>query len=235
MPARAFAIPLAAAVIGGGVTAGVLVGTGAVGQRKTTTIVQQAPLTSASPASESRAGGLTARDIYGRDAPASSTSARARCSTTQSPFDVFPRTQENLATGSGFVLDDNGDILTNAHVGGVLARRARVVLRPSHGLRARGRQGRRHRPRGAGRRTPRRSGSTRSRSATPAPSGSATRRVAIGNPFGLERTLTTGVVSALQRRITAPERLRDRATSSRPTRRSTPATPAARCSTPPAA
>ena len=53
MPARAFAIPLAAAVIGGGVTAGVLVGTGAVGQRKTTTIVQQAPLTSASPASES--------------------------------------------------------------------------------------------------------------------------------------------------------------------------------------
>src|SRR5205085_8581187 len=28
--------------------------------------------------------------------------------------------------------------------------------------------------------------------------------IAIGNPFGLDRTLTTGVVSALQRRIEAP-------------------------------
>ena len=39
---------------------------------------------------------------------------------------------------------------------------------------------------------------------TRAASRSATRCYAIGNPFDLERTLTTGVISALQRQITAP-------------------------------
>ena len=83
---------------------------------KTTTIVQQAPLTSAAPASESRAGGLTARDIYRRAAPGVVFVRARSVQQTQSPFDVFPRQQENVATGSGFVLDDKGHILTNAHV-----------------------------------------------------------------------------------------------------------------------
>src|SRR3954466_8921589 len=116
MSARAFAIPLAAAVIGGAATAAVLLGTGAVGEGRTTTIVQQAPLASGSPASDSSTHAMTARDIYRRAAPGVVYIRARSVQTTQSPFDVFPRQQENVATGSGFVLDDKGDILTNAHV-----------------------------------------------------------------------------------------------------------------------
>ena len=55
--------------------------------------------------------------------------------------------------------------------------------------------------------------------------------LAIGNPFDLERTLTTGVVSALQRQITAPNGFTiDNVLQT--DARSTPATPAGRCSTP---
>src|SRR6476620_5398963 len=203
MPARAFAIPLAAAVIGGGVTAGVLVGSGAVGQRKTTTIVQQAPLTSASPASQSRAGGLTARDIYRRVAP-DVVYIRARAvQQTQSPFDVFPRTQENVATGSGFVLDDKGDILTNAHVV-ASSLDVRVSFSDHRTVSARvvGKDADTDlavlsvNPKEVDLHRLTLGDSTAVRVGDPT--------VAIGTPFGLARTLTTGVVSALQRKITAP-------------------------------
>src|SRR3954465_14571963 len=213
MPARAFAIPLAAAVIGGGVTAGVLVGSGAMGARKTTTIVQQAPLTSASPASESHAGGLTARDIYRRAAPGVVYIRARSVQQTQSPFDVFPRTQENLATGSGFVLDDKGDILTNAHVvASSLDVRvsfsdhrtvsARVIGKDADTdlavLAVNPKEVKLH-PLALGDSSAVRVGDPTGAIGNPrGPAGG------IGNPFGLERTLTTGGVSALQRRITAP-------------------------------
>ena len=203
MTARSLAIPLAAAVVGGGVTAGVLLGAGAVGRDKTTTVVQQAPLSSASPASTARAGGLTARDIYRRAAPGVVFIRARSIQETQSPFDVFPRQQENVATGSGFVVDRAGHILTNAHVvaSSVDVRvsfsdqrtvAARVVGKDPDTdlavLSVNPKEVDLH---------PLALGDSRSvRVGDPT--------VAIGNPFGLERTLTTGVVSALQRRITAP-------------------------------
>jgi S1-C subfamily serine protease len=203
MTARALAIPLAAAVLGGGVTAGILLESGAVGDGHTTTIVQQAPLTSAAPASESRASGLTARDIYRQAAPGVVYVRARSMQTTQSPFEVFPRGQENVSTGSGFVLDKKGHILTNAHVVASstdvrvsFSDHRTVVARvigkdPDTDLAVLG-------------------VSTKGTALHPLKLGdSSTVRVgdptvAIGNPFGLERTLTTGVVSALQRRITAP-------------------------------
>src|SRR5215204_3367887 len=202
MAARTVVIPLAAAVIGGGVTAGVLMGAGAVGDHTTTTVVQQAPLTSAAPASTARAG-LTARDIYSKAAPGVVYIRARSVQQTQSPFDVFPRQQENLSTGSGFVVDEQGHILTNAHVvANSLDVRvsfsdhrtvaARVVGKDADTdlavLSVNPREVHLH-PLQLGD-----SGAVRVGDPT----------VAIGNPFGLERTLTTGVVSALQRRITAP-------------------------------
>jgi S1-C subfamily serine protease len=203
MTARAFAIPLAAAVLGGGVTAGVLVGAGAVGDRTTTTVVQQAPLATGAPASDSNAHGMTARDIYRRAAPGVVYIRARSVQETQSPFDVFPRQQENVATGSGFVLDERGDILTNAHVvASSLDVRvsfsdhrtvaARVIGKdPDTDLAVL-------------------AVNPKEVDLHPLPLGDSRSvrvgdpTVAIGNPFGLERTLTTGVVSALQRRITAP-------------------------------
>ena len=52
--------------------------------------------------------------------------------------------------------------------------------------------------------------------------------MAIGNPFGYEHTVTVGVISATSRRVPASPTAA-RTTCSRPTRRSTRATPAARC------
>jgi S1-C subfamily serine protease len=203
MPARAVVIPLAAAVIGGGVTAGVLVGSGAVGEGDTTTIVQQAPLAAASPASQSRAGGLTVRDIYRRAAPGVVFVRARSVQQTQSPFEVFPRAQENVSTGSGFVLDEQGHLLTNAHVV-ASSLDVRVSFSDHRTVAARvvGKDADTDLavlsvdPKGLNLHPLQFGDSHAVRVGDPT--------VAIGNPFGLERTLTTGVVSALQRRITAP-------------------------------
>jgi S1-C subfamily serine protease len=203
MTARALAIPLATAVLGGGVTAGILLGSGAVGDGSTTTYVQQSPLTSSAPATETQTGGLTARDIYRRAAPGVVFVRARSIQASQSPFEIFPRQQENVSTGSGFVLDEKGHILTNAHV---VANSTDVRVSFSD-----------HRTVSA--RVIGKDPDTDLAVLAVSPKGpvlhpltlgdSSTVRVgdptvAIGNPFGLERTLTTGVVSALQRRITAP-------------------------------
>jgi S1-C subfamily serine protease len=197
---RATFLAFVSALVGGAIVALTLLAFGAVGER-TKTVVQQTPLST--PAMEGSARGLTARDIYKRDAPGVAYIRASVVQQTQSPFDFGPQTQQGTATGSGFVINKDGEILTNAHVvegaskitvsfghkDGVPATvvgrdvsndLALIKVNPS-GLNLK----------------PLTLGDAKSVQV-----GDPT--IAIGNPFGLDRTLTTGVVSALQRQIQAP-------------------------------
>jgi S1-C subfamily serine protease len=195
-------VALAAAACGGAGGAAVVAVAG-TGSTKTTTVVQQAALGSASAASDTRSASFTPSQIYKRDAPGVVYIRSTIVQKTQSPFFLAPQTQQGEATGSGFVIDKAGDILTNAHVidGAV---KVMVQFSDSRSVTATvvGKDTSsdlallKVNPDGL--------------SLTPLTLGSAKDvqvgdpTVAIGNPFGLDRTLTTGVVSALQRRIQAP-------------------------------
>jgi S1-C subfamily serine protease len=193
---------LLSAVIGGAVVAAVLLALGVGGEtNKTTTVIQQSPLGGARNAADT--SGLTAREIYKRDAPGVVNVRAQIVQQVDSPFDPFGQEQQGVATGSGFVLDKSGHILTNAHVieG---ASRVSVQFEDNKTIEAK--------VEGKDTSTdiallkidtdglnlkPLELGSSKSVQV-----GDPT--IAIGNPFGLDRTLTTGVVSALQRKISAP-------------------------------
>jgi S1-C subfamily serine protease len=201
--------PFFAALVGGAVVAVALLALGA-GGGTTTTVVQQAPVAASTPSSSSGSSSnasdgqaLTAHDIYQRDAPGVVFIRSRIVQDVQSPFGLGPQSQQSEATGTGFVIDGSGHILTNYHV---IAGASNVTVGFDNN----------------------RTIEARVLGTDPQndlallrvdPSGlqldplqlgdSATAQVgdpvlAIGNPFGLDRTLTTGVVSALQRQITAP-------------------------------
>jgi S1-C subfamily serine protease len=198
---RTLPVVLASAALGAGVSIGAVEVFG-LGGGTTTTIVEQAPLTgTTTTASDS---GLTARDIYKRDAPGVVFIRAEVVQKTSSPFDFgMPSEQRGEATGSGFLIDKTGTILTNAHVvDGATKVTAQFADHKTVGAKVVGRDestdlavlkvdpvGLDLHPLALGD-----SGTVQVGDPT----------IAIGNPFGLERTLTTGVVSALQRRIQAP-------------------------------
>jgi S1-C subfamily serine protease len=193
-------VGLACAAIGGAGGAALVTGLG--DGNKTTTVVQQAPLVG-SPTSDTKSSALTPREIYKRDAPGVVFIRSEIVQRSQSPFDLFPTEQRGESSGSGFVIDKSGDILTNAHViDGAVKVTVQFSDQKTAAARIIGRD-------------------TSSDLAllkvdpdgldlAPLTLGSAKDiqvgdpTIAIGNPFGLDRTLTTGVVSALQRRIQAP-------------------------------
>jgi S1-C subfamily serine protease len=206
-PTRVVPLALVAAVLGGVVAAATveLVGGGG-GSTTTTTVVQQTPLSSPDVANASSgAQGLTVRDVYKRDSPGVVFIKADVVQRTQaSPFDFgMPQTQQGTATGSGFVISTDGEVLTNAHV---VANAVKITVQLADKKTVNAKvvgkdtssdlallkidpDGLNLRPLALG-------------SSKAAQVGDPV--VAIGNPFGLDRTLTTGVVSALQRQIQAP-------------------------------
>jgi S1-C subfamily serine protease len=118
---------------------------------------------------------------------------------------IFGSGQQGDATGSGFLVDRNGTILTNAHV---VEGSSDVTVRltdngPQINATVKGRDPSsdlavlKVKPSDVS-------------SVTPVPLGNSNSAqvgdpvVAIGNPFGFARTVTTGIVSAKARQITAP-------------------------------
>src|SRR4051794_12814166 len=207
---RSIVLPLlVAALLGGAVAAGVtaLITDDGGGDGHTTTVIRQAAVASQGANGKSNvAEGLTAADIYDRYAPGVVFIRSEIIQQSDNPFSFgFGGAQKSEATGSGFVIDAGGDILTNNHViDGATAGSITVQFADKKTLKAKviGKDPStdlallKVDPEGL--------------DLKPLPLGSSKGvhvgdpTIAIGNPFGLDRTLTTGVVSALQRQIQAP-------------------------------
>ncbi len=191
---------LAAGVIGGAIA---LVAASALGDFGTTTIREVAPEGTSASVDFAPTEGLTPGEIYAGYSRGV-VQIEASGPLASDPFDPFPRRERTL--GSGFVIDKSGHIVTNYHVVkgadvvnvgfsndeavranvvGVDATTDLAVLKvntPPRGL------------------TPLRFGRS-----TSVRVGDAV--VAIGNPFGLERSMTSGIVSAIGRVLQAPNNL----------------------------
>jgi S1-C subfamily serine protease len=202
---RIFAIPFVAALLGAGVVVAVLAIAGDLGSNssRTVTIESSAPLAPSNASSESH--GLTPHDIYVRDAPGVVFVTSTIVKQSESPF-LFggeSQQQQGTASGSGIVVSANGTILTNWHV---VENAVKVTVSLEHGKTVNAQVvGKDPSNDLAVLRIP-----TEGLTLHPLTLGNSSKAqvgdpvLAIGNPFGLDRTLTTGVVSALQRQITAP-------------------------------
>ena len=168
------------------------------------TTISAAPL--AAPAVDTHGGGSTStvHQIYERDGQGVAFIQAQQPARQASPFDPFGESGGGVATGSGFLIDTDGHVLTNNHVVAG-AKQIQVKLGDSETtydasvvgtdpatdlalLKIDAPSDQLH-PLALG-------DSSKVEVGDPV--------VAIGNPFGLDRTVTSGIVSALQRQIQAP-------------------------------
>ncbi|HLB18846.1 MAG TPA: trypsin-like peptidase domain-containing protein [Gaiellaceae bacterium] len=195
------------ALLGGGVALGGAAALGELGNR-TTIIRQEAIPSSSAPVAFAQGKRMSINEIYRASAPAVvhiDTTSRV-----QQPTDFFGNpfggSQTQRALGSGFVIDKTGHIVTNYHVvqGAKTIQvsfsdnerfKATVVgVDPSTD-------------------TAVLQVHVKSRALKSLPLGNSDavrvgdQVIAIGNPFGLDRSVTAGIVSAVERTISAPNQL----------------------------
>jgi S1-C subfamily serine protease len=192
------AIVLAAAAAGGLV--GALVGLALYGRSSS----PGSPSAIAAVYRSPTASGLTPEAIYRRDAPGVVVITSTQTEEVAPTFFTPPMKQRVGALGSGFVIDKRGDILTNDH-----------VVKGGTGIRVGFSNGASYPARIVG--TDPSTDVAVVRVKAPASAldplsfdDSAAIDVgdpvyAIGNPFGLDRTMTAGIVSATSRDIQAPD------------------------------
>lgn len=197
-----------AAFLGGGSSVGILAATGALDRSVTTTtnVVRSSPASASMATNESAS--LDAQALYASTSPGVVDISATGVTSTQddapsSPFGGPSGQSESTATGTGFVIDADGYIVTAWHV---VAGASSVTVTLSDG-------------------TERKATVTGQDDATDvavlkidasglelqalelAESSSVdvgTEVAAIGDPFGYERSITTGIVSGVDRTIEAP-------------------------------
>jgi S1-C subfamily serine protease len=167
----------------------------------TTNVIRQAPISQTATDPAASQDGKTVQQIYSQEGRGV---VYVQAQGVSSDSSVFGESQSGTATGSGFVVDKNGTILTNAHV---VEGASKVTVSFEEGGEAIDADVKgidtdadiavlKINPNG--------------RDLTVLPLGNSSDAkvgdpvVAIGNPFGLQRTVTTGIVSALQRQVDAP-------------------------------
>ncbi len=195
---RAAALVLAA-VLGGGFALGGAAALGKLGER--TTVVREAASPSSEPVSFAQPKRHTIGEIYRAAAP-----GVVHITSTSKATDAFGAQQEQQALGSGFVIDKAGHVVTNFHViqG---ASSVQVSFSDNESLKAKivgtdpatdiavlkvDAQSRALKPLALG-------NSDRVRVGDEV--------IAIGNPLGFDRSVTSGIVSAVQREIVAPNQV----------------------------
>lgn len=188
-----------AAAVGGGVAAAVLLTTGVAGRPGALTFVDPPLSVRAMPVLSSVGGhALSARELYRRAAPGVVFIHARTVRTRPSPYDGAP-SSAGEATGAGIVLDADGLVLTVAHVVSAateirLSTGGRTVAATLVGLDARSDLALlRVDPSGLGLRALTLGDSGQVRVGDPV--------LAVGNPGGEERTLTTAVISATRGRV----------------------------------